>query len=151
MKKPKISMLISKSKKRGYTPSVMIDVSSSPEAVKITDKQFKRIRKNETGKDIYARVGGNIRVLRIKNKLSVKELAVKSGIKAPFLSNIENGKRKATLYSIEKIAGGLDVDIRDLIGLEVKNDGLTDKEFFRTVLLKQGKLIYTKIKTISEV
>jgi ribosome-binding protein aMBF1 (putative translation factor) len=146
MKKQKISMIISKNKRKGYIPAIILQLADSSESVEVTDKQFKRVLKKGSVKDIYQRVGNNISELRRKKGLSVKQLAVKSGIKPPFLSNIENGKRKPTLYTMEKIARGLKVDIIDFIGMEVKNDGLTDKEFINTVLIKKGRLRYVKIK-----
>lgn len=145
-KKPKVTVLVSKSKKRDYKPAVMLDLGSRGNVKETTDKRFKRITKSGKNNDIYARVGSNILSLRMSQSLSIKQLAAKAGIPASYLSNIENGKRKATLYTIEKIANALKTDIRDLVGLEVKDDGLTDKEFFSGVLAKQGKLVYTKIR-----
>lgn len=138
-------MQISKSKKKGYMPAIVFSLDDMKPLSYITDKRFKRMRKAERNKNIYGRVGVNITRIRADCGLSIKELANKSGITASYLSNIENGKRQATLLNLANIAKALKVELRDLIGLEVKDDGLSDKEFIDKVLSKYGTVKYVKI------
>jgi transcriptional regulator with XRE-family HTH domain len=71
--------------------------------------------KQDLKKDIYAVLGENIKLFRNKKNLSLNALAVKAGISFSFLSNIEKGRRKATLYTIEKIAVALECGIYRLL------------------------------------
>lgn len=77
-----------------------------------------RFKKSRKKTDIYIRIGNNIRLLREAAQMTLKELAHASGISVSFLTNIENSTRRPTFYTIEKLAHGLDTDIRDIIGME---------------------------------
>lgn len=56
-----------------------------------------------------------IRVWREYRGLAVKELAEKAGIAAPYLSQVETGKRDGTVETLRKIADALGVTIDDLV------------------------------------
>lgn len=56
-----------------------------------------------------------VRVWREYRGLAVKELAEKAGIAAPYLSQVETGKRDGTVETLRKIAGALGVAIDDLV------------------------------------
>jgi len=71
--------------------------------------------KQHQKKDIYLTIGENIKLFRDKKSLSLNALAAKAGISFSFLSNIEKGRRKATLYTIEKIAEALECGIYRLL------------------------------------
>jgi ribosome-binding protein aMBF1 (putative translation factor) len=55
-----------------------------------------------------------VRVWRELRGLPAKELAAKSGIKAPYLSQIQTGKREGTLAVMARIAEALGVTLDDL-------------------------------------
>ncbi|WP_288425579.1 helix-turn-helix transcriptional regulator [uncultured Agrobacterium sp.] len=55
-----------------------------------------------------------VKVWRSHRGLSAKELAAKAGISAPYLSEIEGGKKEGSLSVMKKIAEVLDVDLDDL-------------------------------------
>ena len=55
-----------------------------------------------------------VRVWREFRGLAAKELAAKSGIKGPYLSQIETGKREGTLGVMARIAEALGVTLDDL-------------------------------------
>lgn len=147
-KKKRIGMIVSDSKKKGYVPAIVLSLGDMQSFSAITDKRFKRMLKKWHNKNIYSRIGVNITRIRTDCKLSIKQLANKSAITASYLSNIENGKRQATLLNLEKIARGLKVELRDLIGLEAIDDGLSDKEFIDKILSKRGIIKYVKIPKI---
>ena len=50
--------------------------------------------------------GGRIRSLREAMDLSLRDLADRSGVSAPMLSQVERGETSPTLALAERIAGG---------------------------------------------
>lgn len=62
--------------------------------------------------DIRTQVGDRIRELRNEKGLSIRQLADLSGIHYPNLSAIENGKYNARLDTLQKLAEGLNIDIK---------------------------------------
>ncbi len=59
-------------------------------------------------------VGANIRRLRLDRKLTQEQLAHDAGMATSFLSEIERGKRAATVTTLEGIATALSVQVADL-------------------------------------
>ena len=55
-----------------------------------------------------------IRVWREYRGMSGKELAEKTGLAAPYISQLETGNREGTIETFKKIAAALRVDIDDL-------------------------------------
>lgn len=70
------------------------------------DEQHSRIVRRE--------LGFKIRELRKGQDISLRDFATMIGLSYPYLSNIENGKQAATVDTLDRIAQGLDVPIRDL-------------------------------------
>ena len=58
----------------------------------------------------------SIRVWREYRGLSSAALAEKAGIAAPYLSQIETGKREGTVETLKAIAGALSLTLDDLVG-----------------------------------
>jgi ribosome-binding protein aMBF1 (putative translation factor) len=56
-----------------------------------------------------------IRVWREQRGLKMNELAEKAGIKAPYLSQIESGKRDGTIDTMRRLADALGVAVDDII------------------------------------
>jgi len=69
--------------------------------------------KNEETQNL-AEIGGRIRKVREASGLNLHELALLSGVSAPALSLIENGKRDLRLTSLFRIAGALRISVGDL-------------------------------------
>jgi XRE family transcriptional regulator, regulator of sulfur utilization len=65
-----------------------------------------------------AAVGARIRVLREAMGLSLRDLAERSGVSAPMLSQVERGETSPTLVVAEKIAVGLDLTLSQLLRLD---------------------------------
>jgi transcriptional regulator with XRE-family HTH domain len=59
---------------------------------------------------MVAQLGEKIRQLRKQNKLTLKEIAAKTGVSISFLSQLEHGKTSATLESLRKISDVLGVN-----------------------------------------
>ncbi|PSJ54312.1 helix-turn-helix domain-containing protein [Kumtagia ephedrae] len=55
-----------------------------------------------------------VRVWRSYRGLSARELAEKSSLSAPYISEIESGKKEGSLSAMKKIADALDVDLDDI-------------------------------------
>jgi transcriptional regulator with XRE-family HTH domain len=56
-----------------------------------------------------------LRVWREYRGLTVKQLADKAGVSAPFVSQIETGQREGSIETMRKLAGVLKVSLDDLV------------------------------------
>ena len=56
-----------------------------------------------------------LRVWRECRGMSGKELAEKTGLAAPYISQLETGQREGTVETLKKIAAALRVDIDDIV------------------------------------
>ena len=63
-------------------------------------------------------VGLRIRALREAMGLSLRDLAQRSGVSAPMLSQVERGETSPTLSSAAKIAAGLELTLSQLLRLD---------------------------------
>jgi transcriptional regulator with XRE-family HTH domain len=63
-------------------------------------------------------VGNRIRALREGMGLSLRELAERSGVSAPMLSQVERGETSPTLAVAAKIAAGLELSLSQLLRLD---------------------------------
>ncbi|WP_242947412.1 helix-turn-helix domain-containing protein [Desulfosporosinus lacus] len=64
--------------------------------------------------DIRISVGNKIKELRRERNLSQEELALLSGLDRTYINSVENGRRNISIISLEKIANGLRVKIRNI-------------------------------------
>jgi transcriptional regulator with XRE-family HTH domain len=63
-------------------------------------------------------VGVRVKALREAMDLSLRDLAERSGVSAPMLSQVERGETSPTLVVAEKIASGLDLTLSQLLRLD---------------------------------
>src|ERR687890_830214 len=63
-------------------------------------------------------IGPRIRALREAMALSLRDLAQRSGVSAPMLSQVERGETSPTLAIAERIASGLDLRLSQLLRLD---------------------------------
>jgi transcriptional regulator with XRE-family HTH domain len=68
--------------------------------------------------------GTRIRHLREAMDLSLRDLAERSGVSAPMLSQVERGETSPTLSVAERIAGGLELTLSQLLRLD-ETDGVS--------------------------
>ena len=68
--------------------------------------------------------GSRTRRLRAGMGLSLRELAERSGVSAPMLSQVERGETSPTLAVAERIAGGLELTLSQLLRLD-EGDGVS--------------------------
>ena len=63
-------------------------------------------------------LGARVRSLREAMNLSLRELAERSGVSAPMLSQVERGETSPTLHTAHRIAHGLDLRLSQLLRLD---------------------------------
>jgi XRE family transcriptional regulator, regulator of sulfur utilization len=63
-------------------------------------------------------VGARVKTLREAMDLSLRDLAERSGVSAPMLSQVERGNTSPTLAVAQKIAAGLDLSLSQLLRLD---------------------------------
>ncbi len=63
-------------------------------------------------------VGTRIRALREAEGLSLRDLAGRSGVSAPMLSQVERGETSPTIAIAERIASGLELSLSQLLRLD---------------------------------
>jgi transcriptional regulator with XRE-family HTH domain len=72
----------------------------------------------ETTVSVDGAVGSRVRRLREAMDLSLRDLAERSGVSAPMLSQVERGDTSPTLAVAQKIAAGLDLTLSQLLRLD---------------------------------
>src|SRR3954465_107538 len=65
-----------------------------------------------------AAIGGRVRALRGGQRLSLRDLADRSGVSAPMLSQVERGETSPTLQVAARIAAGLELRLSQLLRLD---------------------------------
>jgi len=63
-------------------------------------------------------IGPRVRALREAMDLSLRDLAERSGVSAPMLSQVERGETSPTLQVASRIAGGLELRLSQLLRLD---------------------------------
>jgi transcriptional regulator with XRE-family HTH domain len=63
-------------------------------------------------------IGPRIRALREAEGLSLRDLAERSGVSAPMLSQVERGETSPTLHTAGRIASGLELSLSQLLRLD---------------------------------
>jgi transcriptional regulator with XRE-family HTH domain len=69
-------------------------------------------------------VGARVRALREAMDLSLRDLAERSGVSAPMLSQVERGETSPTLAVADRIAAGLELTLSQLLRLD-EADGVS--------------------------
>jgi len=65
--------------------------------------------------ELHVLFGENLRRARLKAKLSQAEVAVRSGMGQPYISEIETGVRDLTLGTMASVARAVGTDVRTLL------------------------------------
>jgi len=63
-------------------------------------------------------VGARVKALREASEMSLRDLAARSGVSAPMLSQVERGETSPTLTVAARIAAGLDLRLSQLLRLD---------------------------------
>jgi transcriptional regulator with XRE-family HTH domain len=83
-------------------------------------------------------VGARVRALRDSMGLSLRDLAERSGVSAPMLSQVERGETSPTLAVASKIAAGLELSLSQLLRLDEVGHVVVLRESDRRVRLRDG-------------
>lgn len=60
-------------------------------------------------------IGMNVKIARVKKNMTIQELAKKAGMSVTTISRLERGIGNARMFSINKIAEVLEVDVKTLV------------------------------------
>lgn len=72
--------------------------------------------------DLTKRLGGRIRKLRKSRGQTQEQLAQEAGVSDKYLSEVERGVSKVSVEVLDKVASGLNVELRDLLALDLEED-----------------------------
>jgi transcriptional regulator with XRE-family HTH domain len=64
--------------------------------------------------DIRARLGANVRDLRVRRRLTQEALGERAGLSYKFIGEVERGLTNASVDSLTRIADALEADVADL-------------------------------------
>jgi len=70
---------------------------------------------DDTSEGLHVLFGDNLRQARLKANLSQAEVAVRSGMGQPYISEIETGVRDLTLGTMASVARAVGTDVRTLL------------------------------------
>lgn len=79
---------------------------------------------NQSPPGASAAIGPRIRALREAMDLSLRDLAARTGVSAPMLSQVERSETSPTVTVAGRIASGLDLSLSQLLRLD-ESDGVT--------------------------
>ena len=92
-------------------------------------------------------ISENIKLLRKKLGWSQELLAEKTGVSAPYITQIEAGKRTPSLDIVEKLAFALGVEYKILFEPKIEQlEDVKSEDFFKHIL--EAKLISAVTDTI---
>ena len=86
-------------------------------------------------------VGSRVKSLREAMDLSLRDLAERSGVSAPMLSQVERGDTSPTLAVAQKIAAGLDLSLSQLLRLDEDRHVVVVRERDRRVRRRRGHVV----------
>jgi transcriptional regulator with XRE-family HTH domain len=66
--------------------------------------------------EVRARLGANVRDLRVRRKLTQEALGERAGLSHKFIGEVERGLGNPSIESVAAIAGALGADVADLFG-----------------------------------
>jgi transcriptional regulator with XRE-family HTH domain len=86
-------------------------------------------------------LGDRVRSLREAMDLSLRDLAERSGVSAPMLSQVERGETSPTLAVAEKIAAGLELTLSQLLRLDEDRHVVVVRERERRTRRRRGHTV----------
>jgi XRE family transcriptional regulator, regulator of sulfur utilization len=88
--------------------------------------------------DLTPQVGRRVRALREARGLSLRDLALRSGVSAPMLSQVERGETSPTLSVAQRIAAGLDLPLSTLLRLDERQHVAIVRKAARRIERRDG-------------
>jgi transcriptional regulator with XRE-family HTH domain len=86
-------------------------------------------------------VGGRVHALRDAMGFSLRDLAERSGVSAPMLSQVERGETSPTLAVAEKIAAGLELTLSQLLRLDERAHVVVMRSGDRRKRARRGHMV----------
>jgi len=83
--------------------------------------------------------GKKLRILRKSKKLSQEELAEKANLHPTYIGVIERGEQSATLDTVEKLAGALQIKEKDLFYFSSHHEDLIKEEILARLAGQSSK------------
>ncbi len=68
-----------------------------------------------TDKEYLQKIGLEIKIARIRNKMTAEQLAERCGLGRDSISNIETGKANSHILTYKKIAEVLEIEVKDIV------------------------------------
>jgi XRE family transcriptional regulator, regulator of sulfur utilization len=90
--------------------------------------------------EVARRVGENLRVRRMASRMSLDDLAIKSGVSRAALSQIESSRGNPTVGIMWKIAVGLGIPFSDLLGESRESVGVLRRTESQVLRSADGKM-----------
>lgn len=90
-------------------------------------------------------IGMRLREARLRQKLSLAEVAERSGLSASFISNVERGINDPTIGSLQAILGALGMSMADLFRAPSCQRVVRRNERLQMVTADGGKVLYELI------
>jgi transcriptional regulator with XRE-family HTH domain len=100
-----------------------------------------RVADQQTAHTEPGAVGARVRALRDAMGLSLRDLAERSGVSAPMLSQVERGETSPTLAVAGRIAAGLDLSLSQLLRLDEGRHVVITRSADRRVRRKRGHAV----------
>jgi transcriptional regulator with XRE-family HTH domain len=91
-------------------------------------------------------IGPRIRSVRTMRNLAIRDLAERSGVSAPMLSQIERGETTPTLAAVRRIAAGLDLNVGQLVG-KVGPPGCDSRQWSSDLVLPDYRVIKVEMQS----
>lgn len=96
----------------------LTEYQSLKDAADIADADRIRAADEMVPAEVVSRLlaGDNpLRVWRGHRGMTINELAERAGISAPYLSQLETGKKEGSISALKSLAAALDLDVDDLV------------------------------------
>jgi transcriptional regulator with XRE-family HTH domain len=102
--------------------TTVTDISASRKAARGSSRVAPRVKVEPSRPEADpldpAVIGARVKALRESADLSLRDLAARSGVSAPMLSQVERGETSPTLTVAAKIAAGLELRLSQLLRLD---------------------------------
>jgi transcriptional regulator with XRE-family HTH domain len=90
---------------------------------------------------VATEIGARVKALREAMDLSLRDLAVRSGVSAPMLSQVERGETSPTIAIASRIAFGLDLSLSQLLRLDEGRNVVITRSSDRRTRRKRGHVV----------
>lgn len=99
---------------------------------------------------VYAKVGRQVRELRLEAGLTQEDLAEKADISVSFLSFLENGVGKGSLQTYANLAAAFGMDLGDMLQDRSKKKPAKSAQAFPPMSPSEAKAIITLVKVFRQ-